>query len=600
MDDGPYISRTPMIEWNKGSRRSMDFAISRLSTCRKSHLDCCPLDGSEQGRKSQPPTRLLDVKSASVSGIIRLVQSAKSTSSDTHMFKDQLPVDYAVLSYCWGGSEFIKLSCETHEMLLRGIRVNRLGQTIQDAVHVCNKMDIPYLWIDALCILQDNFNDKMRELSMMSTYYQDGVLTICAASAKSATDGFLASAEENAYCAGPFKSTFEEGPRTLPATGSAAGDILRRQHMSNKIQKMATHPNLDHVQLFKLHDEAPIEPIALRAWTFQEAILSTRLLIFASHQIYWSCRESYVGCGGIHNFSKTSIVHPDCQGPQSKMCVCGISATRQITPPDLVPGVFTLGQCNSMSTDAQWDMVVTNFSRRALTFESDKLVSFSAAASYFDTLFRARWPLVQYAAGLWFSKESPSSFIRQLLWWSENPSTAGRPESFRAPTWSWASINGEINQRDRIQMYIDYHVSITVVKVSTQLLSPTDPFSAIKSAQLVIQCMLRGLASVMDNDHLMGSSLAECLKTTPDTEEDRTLIASKPEQIQLMEVVPYTTRAASPIGLVLRRFDDLDEAYRGHTPRFRRLGLFCLPSCTTLNIARALFDGCIKEEICLV
>ena len=589
-----------MIEWNKGSQRSMNFAASRLSTCRQSHSECRRLNGSKQGQTSQPPTRLLDVKSASASGIIRLVQSAKIPSSVTETFENQLPVDYAILSYCWGGPQSLTLNSNTQEMLLGGIRVTRLGKTIQDAVRVCNELDIPYLWVDALCILQDNLDDQMRELSMMSAYYQDGVLTICAASAKSFTEGFLTSTEQNAYSAGPFKLTFEEGPRTLPTEKLEAGEFSMSKFSNKEIQRMAAHSNLDHVQLFKLHDDAPIEPIALRAWTFQEAILSTRLLIFASYQVYWCCRESYVGCGGIHSFERTSVVHPDCPGPQGKFCVCGVSLIRRITPPDLVPGVFTLGQSNTMSTDAQWDMVVTNFSGRALTFESDKLVAFFAVASYFDTLFRARWPLVQYAAGLWYSRENPLSFIRQLLWSSESPSTARRPESFRAPTWSWAGIDGEVKPFDRLQMCIHYHVSLTVVKVSTKLIISTILFGAIKSARLVVRCKLRDLALMSEKRNPVDNYPTKYLKTTPDTQDDETFIASNSDQVQLMEVIPYSARAASPIGLILRRFDSSDEASRGDVPRFKRLGMFCFSGGVTPDVAKGLFNGCTEEEICVL
>lgn len=582
-----------MIEWDKGSRRSMSFAATCLSTCRQSHSECQPLHRSKRGHSPRLPTRLLHVQSASSTGSIRLVESAKVPTSAAEAFKSHVPtnVDYAILSYCWGGPQSLMLTRSILESLHDSIPVTQLGQTIQDAITVCNELNIPYLWIDALCILQDSNEDRQHELSMMSTYYQDGVLTICAASAKSSTEGFLSSKEHNEYAVGPFQMTFEEGQKKAFSAGFS----------TKELQGMAGHPTFNEVQLFKLRDERPTEPIARRAWTFQEAILSTRLLIFASHQVYWCCRERYVGCGGIHSFEKTEVVHPDCPGQQSKRCVCGVSLIRRVNPPDLVPGVFTLGHRNGVSTDTQWDMVVTQFSGRALTNALDKLVAFSAAASYFHSLFRARWPSVQYAAGLWYSDESPLSFIRQLLWSSESPATAYRIPLFRAPTWSWASIDGQVKPFDKLQMYINYHASLVVIKVHTKIAVSTAPFGAINSARLLVRGKLRPLAPSEENGTPPPSqSPVSGLKMLPDTQDDKAFIASNPNQIYLLEVVPYTIRAASPIGIILCRFNGPEETSEGDISTFNRIGTFSFSSERDLGLAADLFNDYAEEEICIL
>jgi Heterokaryon incompatibility protein (HET) len=603
-----------MIEWDKRSERSLGFVRTCLSNCRESHLDCKPLNRSK--REHRVPTRLLHIQSASSTGYIRLIDFTRLVSAPG-AFKGYAMLDYAILSYCWGGPQSLTLTQGNIEILLDRIPVVQLGQTIQDAITVCNKLHISFLWIDALCILQGSSADMQHELSMMSTYYQHGVLTICAASAQSSAEGFLSSGEHNSYAVGPFEMMFEEGQRRLPESPKKRNftqafdiDEIRRDrfsHMekSGELQKMAGSPTQHAVQLFKLRDERPAEPIASRAWTFQEAILSTRLLIFASRQVYWCCHEHYVGCGGIHSFEKTQVVHPDCPGEQSKACICGVSLIRRIDPPDLVPGIFTLGYRNTLSTDTQWDMLVAEFSGRALTMASDKLVAFSAAASYFDTLFRARWPSVQYVAGLWYSDESPLSFLRQLLWSSENPETAYRAPIFRAPTWSWASIDGQIKQFDKRQMLLDSHISLEIVKVVTRIAVHTAPFGAVDSGRLMVRGKLRSLAPFQDTGSLpLGQYPIPGWKVLPDTPNEEAFISSNINRLYLLEVIPYTVTnlalSPSPIGIVLCELDSPEETSEGYISTFKRMGTFSFPGDRELGVAANIFDDCEKEDICIL
>lgn len=566
-----------MIKGNKSSQRSMDFTASCLSKCRRTHTDCCPLYGPNRAQKPRPPTRLLDVASAATLGIIQLVNSASIATEDA--------IDYAIFSYCWGGPQPLTLNRNTEEMLSRGISVAQLGKTVQDAVQVSNKLGIRYLWIDALCILQDNSDDKDREIANMASYYQGGVLAICAASAKSYAEGFLSSSEPNAYSIGPFGLEFKEGQRIVskdPFTPWSQMDEA-------EIRKVAAESTVNHVQPFKMQDDSIVEPITLHAWTFQEAILSTRLLIFSSQQIYWCCQQSYVGCGGVQSFEKTEVIHPDCPGEQGKVCVCGVSLVRHTTPLDPVPRIFTLRTHNRTSTDAQWDMVVTKFSGRARTVESDKLIAFAAAAEYFETLFGARGPHIQYAAGLWFSRENPFSFVRQLVWSSQSPATVRRPGCFRAPSWSWASIDGQIKPFDRNQMHIHYYVSLTVVKISTELTVPTVFFGAISSAKLIVRGKLRDWSIATANDHLHMSL---------DSQDDAKPIASNPSQIKLLKVIPFRAGVPSPIGLILHsRPRSNEEIMRDDIPCVTRLGIFVFER-RNFEGAETCFSGCEEEEIC--
>ena len=597
-DDTSCISKTTMIEWNKGSKFSRNFALDSLQKCRDLHPECRPLQHGNVGYLPQLPTRLVDVRSAITTGYVRLVESATFTAQASES-RTPADLDFAVLSYCWGGVQRVVLNNNTLDKLLDGIRITRLGLTIQDAIRVCNGLNIPYLWVDALCIFQDSAEDKQHELSMMATYYQQGVLTICAASAKSSTEGFLAPREDNAHTIGPFHTKFEEGKRIPGARsdGLYGGNPRDALNLNIEEKKEADrYPSRTDIHLFQLQEERINQPIAGRAWTFQEAILSTRLLIFATNQVYWCCRERYVGCGGIHNTERISIVHPDCPGEMAKVCACGLSMLRSIEPAELVPGVFTLANRNFMSTDAQWDLLVMQFSSRELTEPSDKLIAFSAAASYFDALFRARWPALQYAAGLWYADENPIAFIRQLLWSSEEPATANRSSLYRAPTWSWAAIDGRVKQFDRTQMLYHNNTTLRILHISTELISSTVEFGAISNAVLRLRGKYTSLSPFEGNGDLSpGESPIPGMQIMPDTKEDGMLIVANLSQMYILEVAPWNSRMPSPVGIVLCLLSDPEEVVSLDVPTFKRMGTFVFGKNEEESLAADIFEGGLEE-----
>jgi hypothetical protein len=99
---------------------------------------------------------------------------------------------YVALSYCWGGNQLVKTTRANIPSKRRGIALEDLPRTLQDAVQVCMQLKIRYLWIDALCIIQDDKNDVAREISQMGLIYNRAALVIAASRAKSVYDGFLA------------------------------------------------------------------------------------------------------------------------------------------------------------------------------------------------------------------------------------------------------------------------------------------------------------------------------------------------------------------------------------------------------------------------
>lgn len=76
----------------------------------------------------------------------------------------------------------------------------------------------------------------------------------------------------------------------------------------------------------------------------------------------------------------------------------------------------------------QWSLILYEYSRRALTFEPDRLIALSGTAKMAKSVLKC-----EYYAGLW-----QYHLIRDLAWYTIDPGV--RPNPYRAPTWSWASV----------------------------------------------------------------------------------------------------------------------------------------------------------------
>ena len=127
------------------------------------------------------PTRLIDVTTA----IPRLIDS--SQIPEIRMKSPGGYPKYAALSYCWGTASDTALQLKTERaseaQRRAGISTSTLTKTLGDAVSLVRALSIPYLWVDALCIVQDDISDWQRESSRMGEIYANAYVTICSLSA---------------------------------------------------------------------------------------------------------------------------------------------------------------------------------------------------------------------------------------------------------------------------------------------------------------------------------------------------------------------------------------------------------------------------------
>ncbi|KAK0613663.1 heterokaryon incompatibility protein-domain-containing protein, partial [Immersiella caudata] len=148
---------------------------SWVDSCNKSHHKC---------KTARPglPKRVLDVGTPTGGGVIRLCRSESAPSNDKR---------YVALSHCWGATPLPKTLTSNVEERREGIEFSHLPRSFQDAVTVTRSIGIRYLWIDSLCIIQDDQTDWQVELSRMADIYNNANLVIAASQAVDSTVGFI-------------------------------------------------------------------------------------------------------------------------------------------------------------------------------------------------------------------------------------------------------------------------------------------------------------------------------------------------------------------------------------------------------------------------
>ncbi|KDQ18294.1 hypothetical protein BOTBODRAFT_154187 [Botryobasidium botryosum FD-172 SS1] len=297
---------------------------------------------------------------------------------------------YVALSYVWGEAQ--PHSTRTHNLssYLAGIDTDLLPQTIKDAIACTHQYGLRYLWVDALCILQDSREDKNREIAHMRTIFRDAYITIIAAAAHKVSDGFL---------------------QDRPAT-SIASDIC----LPFPCPGVPGHVGTMSLSPTWLQYDGSSEPVNQRAWCLEERLLSRRALVYASHTLQYHCQTAVVNVG---------------------KSVCGRMIGQRL--PDLmflpdaeVPATLPKSELKKLRW--AWQDVLADYTQRAVTKPADKLLALSGVTEQFHRVWRCR-----YLAGLW-----QDTLLEDLLWYKDFEIRLPRPGGYRAPSWSWASVDGRI------------------------------------------------------------------------------------------------------------------------------------------------------------
>jgi hypothetical protein len=94
-------------------------------------------------------------------------------------------------SHCWGDLESTTLTKETLQNFQSDIHHSKLTKTFRDALQAAVWLEYEYIWIDALCILQDSDEDWQAETALMGSIYRNSTCTIAALGARDGNDGLF-------------------------------------------------------------------------------------------------------------------------------------------------------------------------------------------------------------------------------------------------------------------------------------------------------------------------------------------------------------------------------------------------------------------------
>lgn len=333
------------------------------------------------------PDRLLDVGQVKRDNVVRLIIVPEGFQSP-----------YSTLSYCWGKAQSVHLTKDTLPRFCnQGIPTCDLPATIIDACETCASIGIRYIWVDSLCVMQDEEEDWSRQASLMNHIYNSSDLTISAAAGDNCNHGLF---NKRSYASLLSAEIACETIAGFKGIGSIRGPLVSYG--------------------FK-------EPAQCRGWTMQECLLSRRLITFGTNQLSWECASSHWIESGAH-FVATAPVDDYLPRP-------ALAVSRSFD--DNKPR--QLRKENSELADI-WQHLVKSFCLRQLTFERDKFPAISGLAQWLAPNF-CRSMEIKYIAGLW-EPHLPES----LLWYHHLPfpvdlDDSRRPNAYRAPSWSWASLD---------------------------------------------------------------------------------------------------------------------------------------------------------------
>lgn len=437
------------------------------------------------------PSRLLEVSSGVNPNHIRLVE-APSDGQKT----------WACLSYVWGGDQRYKTTRSMLSEYFKNICLHVLPQTIKDAVSVCRRLGIAYLWIDSFCIVQDDEADKAREIPQMALIYRHALLTIAASCAHNVDEGFLHHVSPLCY-------------RQFAPTG------LRLRNSPGRERKVVVMTESLPESVFH-HTKEPIDE---RAWALQEQLLSPRLLSYTSHGPRWSCRCLLQHVNG--HPERTSLPRYTWSSPNID--------DRPIVP--CIPGLKM----------PAWESVVQLYSPRRATLHYDKLVALSAVAR---TYSENNPECGNYLAGIW-ENPLPGSLMWQVLAGDISP----RPPEYRAPSWSWASVDGAVNSQFTWRKVEN---DFKVMSVQTRTVNSNE-FGAVIDGTLVVRasvrdCRVRMKSKHFPNGHFFTIVDGPEIRFEADTMEFWTLICNEVTEVTLL--VMARDNDLERFGLVLTRNND--------------------------------------------
>jgi Heterokaryon incompatibility protein (HET) len=374
----------PLKAMDTGLAQTLDTVSRWLESCTSKHVKCAP----SKTELDSYPTRVLDIG--------RLI--SKVCVIETHSIIQREP--YITLSHRWGSTRAILTVTNRHQ-LKNGIALRGLPKTFQDAIAVAQHLSIRYLWIDSLCIIQegDDGQDWESESKRMGHIYANAYLNV--------------SADETCEAEGLF---FARDPT-----------LYTSFQLKLQVENALNFEEWTSIDTDIWINEVNQSLLNQRGWVFQERVLARRVVHFCRRELFWECREK-------------------------SLCE---SFPIEVPPPEL----FSLGDSSSMrrfelsegssrlydphfplseALYEVWDDIIKKYSGCQLTYPTDRLHAISGVSRHLKPIMND-----QHIVGMWFKY-----LTAELAWWiypHRERFIFGEEPPYFAPSFSWASVKGQIN-----------------------------------------------------------------------------------------------------------------------------------------------------------
>lgn len=387
--------RESLIDWESGEEHAYSARLRPLVAdtilFRKWKESCCAMHGDPcsitftGGRPAG--LRLVDVEK-------RCVVDSEDDSS------------YTALSYVWGGAKLPELRSSTDERFRQvgSLGTEVLPSTIDDAIQVTRGLGEKYIWVDCLCIMQDDDADKLKFFPQMDSIFGFASVTIVAAAGKDANAGLPGIK--------PGSRTREQIPFTMKDVLLLRTLDPERSDQSYEFREERRPSYLAEFEWYR------------RGWTFQEMLFSGRALIFTPEQTYWQCQKASWREDSLWEITNSPTIYRHC-----------FSSVELRHP----------WASDVSSFEKIYRKVVEEYSTRSLTHERDRLDAFGGILQ-----------ALKRQAGQTFLWALPTSFLGSALTWpceslSERRndchtlrSSDGTSTLCPFPSWSWVGWKGKV------------------------------------------------------------------------------------------------------------------------------------------------------------
>ncbi|KAK4554714.1 hypothetical protein LTR86_008216 [Recurvomyces mirabilis] len=359
---------------------------------------------------------------------------------------------YVALSYCWGKAEIPVLTKARLQDSKLLPRIKDLPLLYRGVMRLLSVMQIRYLWIDSLCIVQDDDEHRDREIREMGSIYGNARFVIVAAMGHS-----------------PYEGLFE--PRSSRGLAHIWHDCLMSDAEEPFVQIRRTPLHgLGRSSDFRSPPLA--EPVSQRSWTFQERLMARRCLTFTSHETVWQCRQGVrCECTTPAHRQAEDISIYNTRGYRT-----GISLQPIVLDGSPIQQWFESPELAELF----WWRAVKEYAGRSISKPADYLPAISTLAAVVCQATQR-----PYLAG----HLGTDRLIEQLCWEIDTRNKLYWPteHGYVAPSWSWASSNASIIHTGVYELRGPGDTPSAQVISAECVAGTTNPFGAVTSGHIVLR-----------------------------------------------------------------------------------------------------------------